>query len=294
MMNAESEEELALDLSLVSVHMLTCPARAAARAATLARWDLTDWGKLCGRPRVHLDDSPESAEAAWGDAQRGTRIVAAFAKMLEAATDDPDIARRQQATRGTGPGGWLRGDAYFTHRIYKMERECWLLLLEDDLDFHPRIGAALAAWDAAREGVMRTLFDPGLKAVGGRQKAEDREDNAERDPQAANSPSSSAYCLPPAACCSRSFAADPRTFLGAQALFIRSWFARHALERWNSVTGMQSQRLAKLHQELPGPMPILVHRPSLVQHLPVDGGSGWGARVQQALDFDPSWSPPLL
>jgi hypothetical protein len=267
-MKDESEEPRPLDLSFISVHMLTCPARAQSCAATLARWDATDWGKAYGRPRIHMDDAPETADAAWGDARRGERIVAAFARMLDDATTLRGMTADQQ--RG------LRE---------KWNRRQWLLFLEDDLDLHPRIGAAVASWNALYGRGMATLFNPGLREI---------KIWADGQIDADGPPPTDSY-LPPAVRLLRrlrDFPADPATFLGAQALLLNRTFARYALARWNTVTGMQSQRLAKLHVELCSPQPILVHRPSLVQHLPVEGGSGWGARVQQALDFDPAWQPP--
>jgi len=52
-----------------------------------------------------------------------------------------------------------------------------------------------------------------------------------------------------------------------------------SLEKWDTQSGIKSQRLAKL---IPGP--ILVRSPSLVQHTATD--SCWGAGINRALDFE--------
>lgn len=282
-MKDESEENLALDLSLVSVHMLTCPQRAASCAATLARWDATDWGRLCGRPRIHLDDAPETSEAVWGDAQRGERIVAAFAKMLVDAVrrEEEFTAEAQSAQRGHSLDSSLRP--------LRLGGDPWILFLEDDLDFHPRIGAAVASWEGLKGYGMRTLFNPGLSVLKLRHDAPGADEDARVSRRLVNGAIRVLRRMgrldgP------RQFCAEPTTFLGAQALLLRRSFAQAALDRWPRLNGMQSQRLATLLADLYPSLPILVHRPSLVQHLPVEGGSGWGARVQQALDFDPSWT----
>lgn len=58
---------------------------------------------------------------------------------------------------------------------------------------------------------------------------------------------------------------------------LRHRAARLALEKWDTETGIKSQRLAKL---LPAP----IHSPSLVQHTTTD--SCWGAGINRGLDFD--------
>src|SRR5688572_1172209 len=99
----------------IAVWMLSCPEREAVRAGTLGRWAGTDWGAGVA-PRVFIDPGAPDGFA-WGDARRFARMSAAYAGMLAAAAE---------------------ADA----------RADWLLLLEDDLDFHPRLRAALAAWPA--------------------------------------------------------------------------------------------------------------------------------------------------
>lgn len=207
----------------ISVHLLTCPARAASLAATLASWRGSDWG---AEPLIYCDREPERAGEEWGKAARNRRLTDAFAGML----------------RGVCAEG---GD----------EKE-WLLFIEDDLAFHPRIGSLVRSWAALGDErcVLASLFNPSLaKTLAWGTVA-------------------------------RAFAAEPKTFLGAQALLLRRGAIQWALKDWDSVSGMQSQRLARI---IGDKGPIWIHRPSLVQH--VAENSSWGAHGQRALDFDPRW-----
>jgi hypothetical protein len=174
---------------------------------------------------VLLDTEPEEPGQEWGKAERSARLTTVFARALSQALDDVG------------------------------EDDEWMLFLEDDLDFHPRIGMLVDAWRALDDPrcVLASLFNPSLQAIS---------DWGTMD---------------------RAFAAKPETFLGTQALLIRRGAAEKALAGWKTVAGMQSQRLAQL---LGKDGPIWVHRPSLVQHVAED--SSWGARVQRTLDFDPS------
>lgn len=213
-------------IPLPTVHLLTHPRRAGSLAHTLASWTRSDWP---GEPRMHRDDAVERDGEAWGKTGRVRRMAEAFVGMLRAVL----------AENGSDGG--------------------WVLLLEDDLEFHPRIGSLVAQWEALRDErcVLASLFNPSLRET--------------RD----------VARLP------RAFAADPQTFLGAQALLLRRRVVPLVLEKWDSVPGLTSQRLARL---LGGEGPIWVHRPSLVQHVATD--SAWGARIQRALDFHPAWEPP--
>lgn len=208
---------------LPQVHLLTCAARAGMCAETLARWSRTDWP--CP-PRVHLDPVPEKDAPTWGTSARGTRLTEAFAGMLRAALAEPG------------------------------EDRAWLLLLEDDLEFHPHLARQVGAWTALRDERcgLASLFNCGVRA---------RSD------------------LPAPV---HSFAAEALSYLGSQALVLRRGAAREALASWDSLTGLQCQRLAKLFGR---ERPLWVHCPSLVQHVAVD--SSWGARVKRAADFDPAW-----
>jgi hypothetical protein len=134
----------------------------------------------------------------------------------------------------------------------------WLLFLEDDLDFHPQLAAHVGVWQPLWDPAcaFASLFNPSLRRL------------------------AIPYPLP------HSFAADPAGFLGAQALLLRRASVRTVLQQWPTLTGMTSQRLAKLFGARG---PIWVHDPSLVQHVAED--SSWGTRVQKALDFNPAWKP---
>ena len=208
---------------LPKTYMLTCRPRYPSAGETLNRWKQTDWG---AKPVVHVDAEPERAGEEWGRGARARRLTDAFAGMLRTVLAD---------------GG---------------EPDEWLLFLEDDLEFHPRIGSLVRSWAALDDAgcVLASLFNPSLRAVPG------------------------AATLP------RAFVTVPETFLGAQALLLRRRVLPLVLEKWDSVPGLQSQRLARI---LGDSGRIWVHKPSLVQHVAVD--SSWGARVQRALDFDPTF-----
>jgi hypothetical protein len=190
---------------------------------TLARWNETDWG---AGPHIFMDAEPEIRGQEWGTAGRHARLSTIFRGAL----------RKALAAGGA--------------------EDDWLLFLQDDLEFHPRIGSLVESWPALEDircGVA-SLFNPSLQAFHLWGEME------------------------------RAFAAQPGTFLGAQALLLRRWAAELAAAEWDTVPGMQSQRLARLLGMLG---PIWVHRPSLVQHVAKD--SSWGARINRALDYDPSF-----
>jgi hypothetical protein len=242
------------DLSPISVHLLTCPPRAESCAATLARWDATDWGKAYGRPLIHQDDEP--SELPWGDAAKHADVVRAFGRMLKEITAKTNAitAEAQRAQRNSFSPRPLR----LCGESPPLGGEDWVLLLEDDLDFHPHLFHHVSRWPALLDDQceLATLFNPSLRP----------------DPD---------YPLHP-----DRFAADRASFTGAQALLLRRRLIERALLRWDApdLAGMQSRRLARIAAG-----PIWVHRPSLVQHVPTVVGSAWGARVQTALDFDPGW-----
>lgn len=193
---------------------------------TLLRWARTDWPVS---PRVHWDMVKEDASAPWGKAARAHRLTDAFAAMLRAALLE---SGREQG---------------------------WLLFLEDDLDFHPRLATHLRAWKALSDPrcVFASLFNPSLPAAS-----------------------------VPAPVLLNTFSANPSTFVGGQALLLRRSAAQRASDEWDRVPGMTSQRLARMFGGLGS---IWVHQPSLVEHVAKD--SSWGARVQRALDFDPAKFP---
>lgn len=136
-------------------------------------------------------------------------------------------------------------------------RSPYLLLLEDDIAVHPRIWQRLNEWLPFRRGRIETfasLYNPSLPCAPGTR---------------------------PARAWLR---ADPRFLYGAQALLIARPFARHALLKWDTVRGMQSQRLAAISARDFPAAPLYIHRPSLVQHCATT--STWGLPLHTAPDFE--------
>jgi hypothetical protein len=215
---------------LPAVHLLSCAERAASLAATLRSWDCTDWGI---KPRVHLDAGEPREGEEWGAAIRARRVTEAYAMMLRTVV---------------AAGG---------------RNEEWLLLLNDDLEFHPCLAALFGSWSVPRDPgcVLASLFNSPLAKV---QHSGVRTRKSDRHQRAAP--------------------VDPTMFLCAQAVLVRFWAVKWVLARWNSMPGLPAQRLARL---LGGVGPIWVHEPSLVQHVAPD--SSWGAKVYRAADFDPGW-----
>jgi hypothetical protein len=211
-------------MQLPRAYVLVSPHRADQLPAFLTRWAATDWAEP---PRVFTDTLPELPGEAWGTTGRAARLPRVYACFL----------------------WWvLNGEPRRPHAP-----DDWLLLMEDDIEFHPRMAERLRAWAPLRSPhcVMGTLFNPQLPPVPA----------PEEFPNA--------------------FATRPENFLGAQALLLRERHVRHALENWNTVSGMQSQRLARLMSRLGT---IYVHRPSLVQHLAQ--GSSWSVTQMRAWDFE--------
>ena len=101
-----------------AVYMLTCPQREASAVATLERWHETDWGT---GPHCVMDGDPEAPGEEWGTPGRAVRIAAVFAGMRAQALDD---------------GG---------------ADDDWMLFLEDDLEFDPRIGTLVETWPALED-----------------------------------------------------------------------------------------------------------------------------------------------
>jgi hypothetical protein len=203
---------------------MTCAPRMRVATATLESWEHTDWPAT---PYLILDRQPEMPGEAWGSPNRAARIVGAYARMLV------------HALEVDGP------------------EDEWMLFLEDDLTFHPRLGSLLRSWPALRDPRcgFASLFNPSLHATS---------EWGEMD---------------------RAFAARPEAFVGGQAILLRRSWVVTALDSWNSCPGMQAQRLARML----GPLgPIWVHRPSLVQH--VGQESSWGAQTHRAPDYDEAFT----
>jgi hypothetical protein len=196
-------------MRLPPVYMVTCLSRQAVAQETLYRWTQTDWGTA---PELLMDADPELPGEEWSSAQRSTRLTSAFHRALQQVVHDGS------------------------------RHDEWVLFLEDDLDFHPRIGSFVKSWPAMEDlrCGMASLFDPILHRcelwVG----------------------------------MERAFAAEAGTSVGAQALLLRHWAAELAVADWNTVAGTHSQRLVKLLAPLG---PIWIHRPSLVR--PVEADPLW-------------------
>ena len=207
---------------------------------------------------ITLHRSPITLCRRGADPARMHCLTAAFAKMLRDA---------------------LAGEPHPPTTSHHSPSEEWLLLLEDDLGFHPRLRAQVESWPALRDPrcAMACLFNPSLRATARWGEM---------------------------AC---AFAAEPASFQGPQALLLRPSAARRALAAWDDLAMegtapsvppgdapipaptercpprglLPSHRLAPF---LGASGPLWIHRPSLVQHLATD--SSWGARIYRALDFD--------
>lgn len=136
------------------------------------------------------------------------------------------------------------------------------LYLEDDLEFNRSLRHDLDHWPPlvdrlAGDYFFGSLYNPNVVAVASQQ-----------DP--------------------RSFTvADPDKVYGAQAFVLSVATARWILDHWNDVPGLPDIRFSRLAARR---SPIYYHRPSLVQHRPVD--STWGGTQHAANDFSPNWRPP--
>lgn len=82
------------------------------------------------------------------------------------------------------------------------------------------------------------------------------------------------------------FVADPEAVYGSQAFVLSAATARHLLDRWGDVPGMQDIKMSRLAAQV---TPIHYHLPSLVQHV---GISVWGGIAHTAPDFNLEWKAP--
>jgi hypothetical protein len=74
-------------------------------------------------------------------------------------------------------------------------------------------------------------------------------------------------------------------FVGTQAVLLSRATARFILDHWDEETGFPDVKFSRLAQRLR--RPILVHMPSLVQH--VGRQSAWGGPLHESHDFDRNW-----
>jgi glycosyltransferase involved in cell wall biosynthesis len=136
------------------------------------------------------------------------------------------------------------------------------LYLEDDLEFNRSLRHDLEHWPPlvdrlAGDHFFGSLYNPDVVAVASQQ-----------DP--------------------RSFTvAEPDKVYGSQAFVLSVATARWILDHWDDVPGLPDIRFSRLAARR---SPIYYHRPSLVQHRPVD--STWGGTQHAANDFSPNWRPP--
>lgn len=205
--------------------VLSCERRRASLSAFLERWQQTDFRHVL--PTVLWDDASEEPAPPWGTPARAAHLLHAYRQFL-----------------------WR---VVLRCRDSDMGLDDWVLLMEDDIEFHPRIAERLLAWGPlrSRHCVMGTLFNPQLPPVPAPEEFPD------------------------------AFATDPERFMGAQAILLRRRHVTYVWRRWNRVSGMQSQRLARLMSRLGT---IYVHRPSLVQHRAE--GSSWGGTQMTAWDLN--------
>lgn len=140
-------------------------------------------------------------------------------------------------------------------------RSDYILYIEDDIIFNRHIKHNLHSWAPLRNGevTMASLYNPDMviQSVDGH---------------------------------SNYHAVHGDDFFGAQAVLLSRAAARLILDHWDEEPGFCDVKFSRLAQRLR--RPILVHMPSLVQH--VGRHSVWGGPFHQACDFDPSWRAPAL
>lgn len=134
-----------------------------------------------------------------------------------------------------------------------------LLLLEDDVEVNRTIRANLAAWPPLRDRrpgshFFASLYNPNVGSID------------------------------PAADGATWRRVDPELAYGAQALVLAATTAAWILQRWDDVVGMPDIRMPRLAARC---VPVLYHRPSLVQHR--ETPSAWGGAPHHAPDFDRHW-----
>ena len=133
-----------------------------------------------------------------------------------------------------------------------------ILFLEDDLRFNLHLRHNLERWhplSLLREGghFFGSLYNPNIREL-------------ERRPEHAF------------------FIADPQCVYGSQAFVLSLATARHIVEHWREVPGMQDIKMSRLAAQV---CPIYYHLPSLVQH--VGTQSVWGGHYHWTQDYDEGW-----
>ncbi|MDB5311113.1 MAG: putative Mannosyltransferase [Gemmataceae bacterium] len=164
---------------------------------------------------------------------------------------------------GTGPTSGARHIAT-AHRMLlrAAEEEAeYYLLLENDLLFNLHLRQNLLAWAPLRDGWLWTgsLYNPGLPV----------EDTPRR-----------AF---PSQSKGGSVARVTHMFYGSQAILLSRAALVTVLREWDRESGNLDIRLGRI--ALRHSAGVLLHAPSLVQHMPVP--SMWGGPYHRAVDFDP-------
>jgi hypothetical protein len=161
---------------------------------------------------------------------------------------------------GAGPPSTERLAANARRMLFRARQQeaDYYLFLEDDLFFNFHLSHNLRHWPPLEEGWlwMGSLFNPGIASV------------AEADPRGGRR--------------SHFVRAVEGRYYGTLAVVLSREALSTVLDEWDEP-GAFDIKLAKIaHRHSPG---IVLHHPSLVQHIPVQ--STWGGRYHRARDFDP-------
>lgn len=137
----------------------------------------------------------------------------------------------------------------------------YLLTLEDDIAFNRHLRHNLTHWPALRDGRLHlaTLYNPGIRAADG-------------------------GLPPPRRDSARDYAALPDRVIGSQGMIHSRACVAHLLARWDGLTFNQDRWRPRQASTLG---PVLVHRPSLVQHLGRESHAAHS--YHRAIDFDPAF-----
>ncbi|HEU0053260.1 MAG TPA: hypothetical protein VFQ39_08780, partial [Longimicrobium sp.] len=139
------------------------------------------------------------------------------------------------------------------------ERPSHALILEDDVTVSRHLRANLEAWEPVADGrrvLLGSLYNPNLSPLAGAPPVRD------------------------------GFVAVPGSVYGSQAFVVTPALAEFCLEHWLDVPALQDIKVSRLAERM-DPHAVVVHSPSLVQHVPA--ASTHGAGHHTAGDFDPWW-----
>lgn len=139
------------------------------------------------------------------------------------------------------------------------DRPAYALVLEDDVVVNRHLRANLEAWEPVRDGrgpLLGILYNPTLAP------------------------------RPDAPPVRDGFVADAESVYGSQAFLLTPDVADYCLRHWPDVAALQDIKISRLAARM-DPQALVVHTPSLVEH--VACGSTHGAGHHTAADFDPWW-----